>query len=179
MTDSCSEEGDQHSSKFSRPYCGQNETDVSWSWSAGWCRQSSSAWLPASSPLRWLMSWLFRWMSGRPGCCRAWQWPRRSAAELNERLSAWVAAWPADFWGWYPAEEPRGVLWSVILDPELHSGRIRNPKDLWASASPSAVTDSWSRLGEKRRRRLGGATLRRKKCRQTERAVTMSWTSTA
>lgn len=118
---------------------------------------TSSALLPVSSPLRWLMKRLFRWMSVLPGCCRAWQWPRRSAAELNERLSAWVAAWPADFWGWYAAEEPRGVLWSVILDPELHSRRIRNPKDLWAPASPSAVTDSRSHLRETRRRRLGGA----------------------
>lgn len=140
---------------------------------------TSPAWLPASSPLHWLKKQLFRWMSVHPRCCRAWQWPRRSAVELNEWLSAWVAVWTADFWGCYPAQEPQGVLWSVILDPELHSRRIRNPKDLWASTSLSTVTDSRSHLRETRSRSLGDVRPWRRMCRQTEPASLMSLAMTS
>lgn len=84
-------------------------------------------------PVHWLMSSLFSWV------LRSMTMAHSSAAELNERLSGWVAVWPTDFWGLYPAAEPWGVSWSVILDPELHSRRIRNPKDLWASPSLSAA----------------------------------------
>lgn len=73
--------------------------------------------------------------AGAPRVLRSMTMAHSSAAELNERLSGWVAVWPTDFWGLYPAEESWGVLWSVILDPELHSRRIRNPKDLWESVS--------------------------------------------
>lgn len=73
--------------------------------------------------------------AGAPRVLRSMTMAHSSAAGLNERLSGWVAVWPTDFQGLYPAEESWGVLWSVILDPELHSGRIRNPKDLWESIS--------------------------------------------
>lgn len=106
---------------------------------------TSSARLPVSSSLRWLMKPLFPWMSVLPGCHRAWQWPRPLGGELNQPLSAWVAAWPAGLWGCYPAQEPRGVLWSVILDPELHRRRIRNPKDLGAP-DREAVSCDWQPL---------------------------------
>lgn len=70
-------------------------------------------------------------------------------AELNEWLSGWVSIWPTDFWGLHPAEGPWGVLWSVILVLGLHSGRIKNPKHLWASPTPSAVNDSCYHLKKK------------------------------
>ena len=42
-----------------------------------------------------------------------------------------TTTWLNDFWGLYPAEELWGVLWSVILDPELHSGReFKSPNNL-------------------------------------------------
>ncbi len=54
-------------------------------------------------------------------------------AGLNEWLSGWVPVWMTDFGGLYPTEEPWRVSWSVILDPELHCGRLQSPNNLWAS----------------------------------------------
>lgn len=66
-------------------------------------------------------------------CCEAWHLPRAPLQDwMNDWSGDWLFDWPI-FWGLCPAGEPWGVLWSVILDPEFHSGRRQSPNNLWAS----------------------------------------------
>lgn len=95
------------------------------------------------------------------------------AKRATERLSGCLNGW---FLRLVSSTRAQGVLWSVILDPELHSGRIRNPKDLWGPTSPSTVTESPSHLRQTRRRCLGGVT---KRCRQNEPAILLSLATTS
>lgn len=83
----------------------------------------------------WLTSSLFSWLAGTESVMELQ--PRASLLHrTNERQCSWVPVWLTDFIGSYPVEEPWGVWWSVILDPELHSGRIRNRRPLRASPTP-------------------------------------------
>ena len=103
------------------------------------------------------------------------------AAGLNEQLSGRVPVWLTEFWGLYPAEGLWGVLWSVILDRELCSGReFESPNNFWASPTRRlwlAAALIWNNTPLKGRDRLNCVKWRGDG-QHTKPAITTKWMST-